>query len=464
MDQAEDSPPSGAQAERGPSHVPRVPENCPHREDLNLGEGGVAALDCTSEMLLAEGIPSISKDPRRCRLLAEISGLEEPEATVVSWNACLTCCERFEPSRERINSTIASELYGIMDKVIEKGGQLGCDLEKAKELKIYARENLAWVRGEVEVPDDHKWTGPCFYQGAPLGDGDQGVKEQGVKEGQEMRFCCSHERHEVTTIKECMECRDHDPELTLGEVKTWVVGITTAPRQHATLEQSANSLRDAGWTDGTIFADPGTELEETSLPFPVTTRTQAMGSWPNWFLSLTEMYMLNPHADAYLLCQDDVLYCQGLREYLESELWPDRALGVVSLHTASHQDRGGLGFYRTEFGSAAWGAQAYVFSNCGLRALLRDPAVVNHRQRGRLNGERNVDSVVGRWCKESGWGYFLHSPSLTQHIGDTSTLWRTSTKAIGRRQAATFVGEQYDARRLIGLLQESPENCSDADL
>ena len=331
----------------------------------------------------------------------------------------------------------------------------GCDLERAEELRSYAIDHLAWVPGSVEVEADHEWKGPCFYQGIPLPNSHEGSM------GTEKSFACRHERHEVTTIKRCMECRDHDSELTRGEVRSWVVGVTTAPRREPTLVQSAASLRAAGWAEAIIFADPGSELDEAALPFLVTRRTRALGSWPNWILSLTEMYMLDPHADAYLICQDDVLYCQGLREYLENELWPERALGVVSLHTASHQDRGGLGFYCTEYGPYSWGAQAYVFPNASLRALLRDPAVINHRQRGRLNGERNVDGVVGTWCKESGLGYYLHSPSLTQHIGDTSTLWRRATTASGRRQAATFVGEDYDARRLIGLVRREREESAE---
>ena len=132
-----------------------------------------------------------------------------------------------------------------------------------------------------------------------------------------------------------------------------------------------------------MFAEPGSELPADLDESRITTRRQKLGAWPNWLLSLNEMVLRAPQADAYLLCQDDVLYCRGLREYLEQTLWPTERVGVVSLHTASHQDRSDTdGYYATGFGWGAWGAQAYVFPNASARALLRNHEVVNHRQRG----------------------------------------------------------------------------------
>ena len=111
---------------------------------------------------------------------------------------------------------------------------------------------------------------------------------------------------------------------------------------------------------------------------------------------------------------------------------------MVSLHTASHQDRGDVeGFYSADLGWDAWGAQAYVFPNAAARAFARNARVLNHRNRGPRDGKCNVDSVVGQWCRDAGLDYFLHTPSLSQHVGDTSTLWKTA-RTQGRRRAATF--------------------------
>ncbi len=37
-------------------------------------------------------------------------------------------------------------------------------------------------------------------------------------------------------------------------------------------------------------------------------------------------------ADAYLICQDDVLFASGLRSYLEQTLWPQPQTGLVSVY------------------------------------------------------------------------------------------------------------------------------------
>ena len=79
----------------------------------------------------------------------------------------------------------------------------------------------------------------------------------------------------------------------------------------------------------------------------------------------------------------DVIYCSGLRTYLEESLWPAGRLGVVSLFTASHQDRHDrVGFFPANHGWATWGSLCFVFPNAAARACLRHPRIINHRQRG----------------------------------------------------------------------------------
>ncbi|MGI9241978.1 MAG: hypothetical protein ACR2RV_14340, partial [Verrucomicrobiales bacterium] len=154
--------------------------------------------------------------------------------------------------------------------------------------------------------------------------------------------------------------------------------------------------------------------------------------------------------DAYLMIQDDATFVRNTRDYLEASLWPHPRTGVVSLHTPSHhvpEDEETHGFFPRKVGWAAWGAMAFVFSNATARSLIRHPAVVNHRSRGNGEGLCNVDSVVGHWCHLAGFEFYLHRPSLTQHIGLTTTLWSRDSLE-GRRSASDFPGEDYDARQL----------------
>lgn len=226
-------------------------------------------------------------------------------------------------------------------------------------------------------------------------------------------------------------------------VNHWAVGVTTAPRRQPTLEQTLASLKRAGWECPRLFAEPDVEVPAEYSHLPVTRREGTLGAFPNWFLAISELVMRHPHAEAYFLCQDDVLFSEGLRAYLERTLWPASRVGVVSAYCPSHycEEKEGegrtTGFRVEDHGWNSWGALAYVFSNPSARAMICDPAAVNHRHHGPAEGARNIDSVVGSWCSRSGLPYYVHAPSLAQHIGETSTIW-SSAGACGRRQASEF--------------------------
>ena len=378
-------------------------------------------------------------DLAHCSLIEKISGLSEPRHREVARSVCTACCEDREPSEEDPNSTLASLLWSIANRVAADGF-LECSPERVDALKRVAARNLHRVMDPSMGQDftSLSYAGLCFYLGEPM-EGDHGC------------YTCLHERHaSPTTIQQCKDCFDYDLRLEKGEVRNWMVGLTTAPREESTLAQSLHSLAAAGWETPHVFAEPETVIPECVRPEDVTVRPQTMGAWPNWLLSVTELYLRSPDADAYLIVQDDVVYPQGLREYLEGELWPAERLGIVSLHTASHMDTLHLrGFYPTEPGWKAWGAQAYVIPNAGVRSLMRNRRVQNHRHRGPNNGTRNVDSVLGMWCQDVGLPYYLHTPSLSQHIGESSTLWGPKATTTGRRSAVTFPGEDVDIREVV---------------
>lgn len=218
-------------------------------------------------------------------------------------------------------------------------------------------------------------------------------------------------------------------------VQSWAVGVTTAPRREPTLAHCLQSLAEAGWKEFRLFAEPGVEIP---ADLPASRRDERLGAFPNWYLGLTELVLREPLADAYLMCQDDVLLAANLRAYLERTLWPCERVGVVSVYRPSHYEKNGHGFQIEDRGWETWGALAYVFPNPSARALLCDPLVVNHRHHGPAKGMHNIDSVVGSWCLRSKLPYFVHVPSLAQHIGHASTIWQ-SAQASGPRCAAEFL-------------------------
>ena len=216
---------------------------------------------------------------------------------------------------------------------------------------------------------------------------------------------------------------------------SWAVGVTTAPRKSPTLKQSLQSLAQAGWENPRLFVEPEAVEDSFVRNYPASVRATTLGAFPNWYLGLSELYLRSPHADAFLMCQDDGLFAHRVRDYLEATLWPAAEVGVVSLYCPSHEHvEDFTGYQAVDRGPLAWGAVAYVFSNPGVRNFLSDQIVLNHRHHGPAEGRRNIDPVVGSWCQRSGLPYFIHVPSLTQHIGTTSTI--KARNSLSRQRVA----------------------------
>jgi len=383
-----------------------------------------------------------------CGFIGLLSGTADPDLRIVSDEFCESCCHYEIPSKDELNPLVASLLYDCSLKVIERGGVEGCDVTKAQSLQETAIANLTRISRPFEKSSPPEYGEPCFYLGSVTR-----MKLCQTCSGSVRlkHFLCHHQDHKETTIQSCHQCVDYEPGLTRGSIKNWAIGLTTAPREKSTIARTAASFCAAGWDSESIhvFAEPDSLIPKALSFGRITTRASTMGAWPNWLLSLTELTLREPHADAYLMIQDDAVFCNGLRAYLEKNLWPSNQLGVVSLHTASHFARSDLsGFFRTTVGWGAWGAMGYVFPNASARALMRHPLVVNHRNRGRSDGLHNVDSVVGEWCKRTGLDFYMHAPSLCQHTGYTSTLWEKNSLE-GRRSASDFPGEEIDIGRLI---------------
>ncbi|WP_339733796.1 hypothetical protein [uncultured Gimesia sp.] len=201
------------------------------------------------------------------------------------------------------------------------------------------------------------------------------------------------------------------------------------------MSQTIASIKKAGWDRLQIFAEPDVEIPEYFDDLIIGQRNERLGAFPNWYLSLTEMVLREPKAEAYLICQDDVLFTENIREYLEYRLWPASEIGVVSIYCPSHyQQQTTPGFIREDRGWKSWGALAYIFSNPSARSLLSDSVVLNHRGFGPAEGMHHIDAVVGLWCERQQLPYFVHSPSLAQHIGETSTIYPKAS-VVGHRKA-----------------------------
>lgn len=391
-----------------------------------------------------------SEELAYCGFLANLTGVQDLRLCQVNRSSCERCAQQFLPEPGQLNSTLAQQLFHLTRKVIERDGVAGLDEERALELQQLAKENLPIYSGPVHRPQTNE--GTCFFLGSQIREDKCKTCSKDVRT---KIYRCHHEQIPETHHRRCKTCPQFEPQLRREDTFNWSVGITTAPRSKPTLERTLISLSNAGWSDIKIFAEPNSPIPTLpSANCPVIHRETQLGAWPNFLLALQELSLRDPTADAYLICQDDVVFAQNLRSYLETRLWPSERLGVVSLYCSQLYSRGDVvGFHQDYQPSERqyFGALAYVFPAAAARSLLRSSLAVNHRFRNPKNGTCLVDHVVSKWARQNAMPFYFHTPGLSQHIGDTSTV-HGDLANDGHRTSPDFLGEEFDAMELIPRL------------
>jgi hypothetical protein len=406
----------------------RTVEACPYRERSGVpGEG-------------------------RCRLLGEITGVTRTTALRVGDDACRVCCTGPVPGPRQINPVVASLVSRLAGEIERAGGEPGCDARRAAELRDWARHQLALAGPDRErVYQPPRVTRDCHYLGervepAPVDDGPQPTDDA--------VWSCRHPSHQRTTRDRCLLCRDWSdrprpaprplgtllppPPRRGPAVRSWAVGVRSAPRNVPTLDWTLDSLARAGWDSPRIFEDLATAIAPRHAKCPVSRREPAVGAFPNFYLGLAELLLRHPEADAYLMVEDDVLFYdrQNLREHLEQVLWPSDPAGVISLYCSAADSRQDPGWYQKE-GRWNWGALAFIFPRAVARTFVADPLALSHLWAEPLHMLHCVDTYVGGWADLNSIPVHFPCPSLAQHIGHTSTIW----PALGLR--ANRVADQF---------------------
>jgi hypothetical protein len=108
----------GGRPAPGPVHA----NECCFREDVRADEGGEVAC---------------------CRLLKQISAVVDARLCDVRRDACDSCCTSFPPSPVAPNPVVAALLYGLMLRIMDRGGVAGCDVDRAARLRSWAERDLA---------------------------------------------------------------------------------------------------------------------------------------------------------------------------------------------------------------------------------------------------------------------------------------------------------------------------------
>ena len=195
----------------------------------------------------------------------------------------------------------------------------------------------------------------------------------------------------------------------------WAVGVTTAPRPLSTLRRATTSLERAGFAGAQVFDD-----------------ADRCGAWPNWLRALRCLLRQHPDAEAVLICQDDIVCCQDLREYLDRTLWPGREVALCSPYCPGPYRRAQTGWHEQRRGWALVGALCWALPRGAAEAVLDDLGEVRARSR--------IDARVGRWAAQTRRTVWYHTPSLVQHVGNRNSALG-DVLDTNLRRAVDFVGE-----------------------
>ena len=342
-----------------------------------------------------------SKTGFNCGLLQELTGTRDDASCAVDESTCRDCLRWYPPSQSHLNPVVASLLYRLCTDIAGAGGTDDCSVGQASQLKRQATQAI-----------------PFDYDADPV----------------------TRDIHEQTNI----DVRDIGtliprPVRRYGsKVTRWAVAVTTAPREQETLDDCLGSLIQAGWTDPRLFVDGDVSVSQKWNHLETTYRKPQMGAWPNYYLTLAEMFMRHPDADAYMLVQDDVVFFRhpDVREYVESVLWPSADPGIVCLFCSRGHAPADRGWHPVD-GRLVWGGPAMIYSRPVLMNLLSDPGIIAHRLSN--DGRDSTSRPVGTWALETGTNVTVCAPSLVQHVGHVSSLF-PGVKAFSCRSAAEFAG------------------------
>jgi hypothetical protein len=403
--------------------------------------------------------PPLADGSTECQLVKVLLGPAIQAECRVSEDTCQACCRSFPSSERRLNPVVAGLLHSISSTLLESSDNgSASDLNR---IRTFAEEFL-----DVEFPRDFTLTPArsvveCAWLGRRL-------ESAGGEDAHE----CHHPLHSLATPAQCRVCRDWTRRkpvsrfLSLSElvplparccgtkVRDWAVAITTSPRRQTTLEPCLDSVIRAGWETPRIFVDGTHELPKRCSRLNVTCRETPIGAWPAWYLALTELVLQQPAADAYLMLQDDVIFHdrESVRDYLEHVLWPGHRLGVVSLFYSGFDVTAGW----RRVPPRAWhcGAQALLFPPAIARELVGDPDMIASCLAATTHVP--IPELLSSWMARRRFDAWQASPSLTQHIGNTSTVWMNTGLLSGRR-APWYSGSIDDEPTLEESLSGFPE-------
>lgn len=220
------------------------------------------------------------------------------------------------------------------------------------------------------------------------------------------------------------------------------IGIITADRPGLpTICATISSLRAAGFTQTLhIFTEALTVSENALHNYDNNIRVfkdVPAGCVPNWRRA-AHWLADNTTSPWIMIMQDDVIWCSGGADILTETLSvvdtgassiKRNNLGVLSAYTSPAMlsaGTSGVGWLEARFygkTKGLWGALALCFPRESLLSLLSNKRFVKYKE------TRALDYVIGDTLRNYSSPPLcvkIHAPSLTDHIGDKSTIYKAA--------------------------------------
>jgi hypothetical protein len=240
-----------------------------------------------------------------------------------------------------------------------------------------------------------------------------------------------------------------------GNALKWTVGVITSPRQQGYyLDRNVKSLTKAGFSELTVFAEPGSFVPEGVT---VVRRPKKYGDWTNWATGLYELLLSNPDADCFLMTEDDAVLCKDAKRYLEHALPSLGDFASLSLYTPSLYRNRHRCFHNELRGHRTWSTVTVVMRRSKAISFFSDKDVQRHRFEDifgegadywccpKTDFKNSIkDAVIGQWAAKTNSPVYYHTPSLAEHIGEFSNLTDQPSLVQNGRMSADFVGEDAD--------------------
>ena len=172
------------------------------------------------------------------------------------------------------------------------------------------------------------------------------------------------------------------------------------------------------------------------VPAVIWQDTVRAGQFKSWLCLAERILETHPEADAYFLMEDDIVFCRGLREYLDR--WPadPATIALCSPFSTEQYMRPTVGWHLENRGWCLSSANSWLMPQATLIRILAEFGPMRQQP----EALHNADCMVGLWAKEQGLDVWFHSPSLGHHIGIGNAATGDQGDGPNRRSAGRSTG------------------------